>query len=302
MKKILTILLTLLAINAHAQYYWNESFEAPNDGYRSHFIMDTTHSNNKWQIGRPHKVVFDSASAYSMPNVIVTDTLNPFPANDTSVFIIQHYYTSTHALTLDFMYKLDIDTGINATLEISGDRGLNWINPITQDTTYMFYWGGPKPRLDTSTATWQHFQLGLSPWASAISGGSYSFPHYRTSDTILFRFTLISNSDTVHKDGWMMDNFSLQNAPMEGFVNEINNNNLIIIYPVPSAGQLFVFAKEANPAPATITIYNTNGHSLYTSQATDATSILDLNLPNGNYYLKYTTASAYAIKNFIIQR
>jgi hypothetical protein len=259
MKIRLTLLLLLLlsSFGLQAQYFWGENFEAPFDANRSHFIIDTVnYHHNIWQIGRPHKVVFDSTTPYSPPNVIVTDTVNHYPPNDTSVFIVKHFYMFSATFTFSFKYMLDIDTGTIIKVEISGDSGAHWINPITQDTTYQFYWGfGGKPRLDTSLHTWQNFQLGLDPWLDASPGGPYIFPHYRTSDTILFRFTFISNSDTVHKDGWMMDNFILQNAIMEGSVREVLDNNMVTVYPIPSNGSLYIHRNEQSSDKATFSIY-----------------------------------------------
>jgi len=43
-------------------------------------------NNSIWQIGSPQKTIF--TSPFSPPNVIVTDTANPYPASDTSCFLI----------------------------------------------------------------------------------------------------------------------------------------------------------------------------------------------------------------------
>ncbi len=54
-----------------------------------HLYIDTvSNPNNIWQVGIPQKTIF--TDAYSPPNVIVTDTTNPYPVNDTSVFMIPH--------------------------------------------------------------------------------------------------------------------------------------------------------------------------------------------------------------------
>ena len=87
MRLLFTALLSFVCFAVQAQYYWNESFEAPYDLNRSHFKIDTTtYHHNIWQIGAPHKTVF--SAAYTAPNVIITDTVNHYPVNDTSVFTI----------------------------------------------------------------------------------------------------------------------------------------------------------------------------------------------------------------------
>ena len=51
-------------------------------------ILIEIDTNSVWQIGPPNKEVhFKSAS--TVPNVIVTDTINPYPINDTSRFQIK---------------------------------------------------------------------------------------------------------------------------------------------------------------------------------------------------------------------
>ena len=89
MKKILTFLLIL---NFHFLYS-----QTPCDNYclnfedttcLSHLIIDTTtFPQNLWQIGRPQKPLFNSAS--SPLNVIITDTVRPYPINNYSMFYIR---------------------------------------------------------------------------------------------------------------------------------------------------------------------------------------------------------------------
>jgi hypothetical protein len=52
-----------------------------------HLTIDTvSNPNNIWQIGKPQKIIF--INAHSAPNVLVTDTINSYPTNDTSIFYI----------------------------------------------------------------------------------------------------------------------------------------------------------------------------------------------------------------------
>jgi len=258
--------------------------------------------HNQWQIGKPHKVVFDTASPYTPPNVIVTDTLNPYRPNDTSVFIVRHNFIFSPGISLNFKYQLDIDSGAKAKVEISGDNGLNWINPITQDTTYMFYWGFVKPRLDTSYHTWKAFQLNMDPWMNALPGGADSFPHYRTSDTILFRFTFISDSDTSHHDGWMIDNFFIENAIMEGAVKPALNDNSLSIYPVPSKGNIYYHNSSQLTGKTSIRIYNQQGNEVYRIGDLPCSGFLNFSLPNGNYVLKYINGDDVIVKRLEVLR
>jgi hypothetical protein len=75
--KYLLTLLLLFPFCAAAQML-ELTFDA-DDALYPHFItIDTgSHLHNSWQIGRPGKSVFDSA--YTLPNAIMTDTLNTYP-------------------------------------------------------------------------------------------------------------------------------------------------------------------------------------------------------------------------------
>ena len=300
MRRFFTLMFTICALSSHAQYFWSENFDYTADPYLSHFVIDTTYHSNIWQIGKPQKVVFDSALSY--PNAIVTDTLNPYPPNDTSVFVVKQYFMpGPPIMSLNFLYKLDIDSGVIAKVEVSGDNGSNWINMITEDTTYLFYWGATKPRMDTSVLSWQYFQINMETWVNAYPGGPDSFPHYRTSDTLLFRFTFISTSDTTSKDGWIMDNFYIENAIMEGAVSVVNKNEYVSVYPVPSDGAFYIHSSDPSLTNAAINIYDVSGRNVYKGYSTGGNTFLNLQLPAGCYYLRYGNGKDYAIKKLIIR-
>jgi len=87
MKKItiLTfIVITIIAGRSSAQSYYQHFDGKDTSKYNSLLISLDTAKQNVWQIGAPHKHYFDSA--YSRPNVIVTDTSLPYPINNNSYF------------------------------------------------------------------------------------------------------------------------------------------------------------------------------------------------------------------------
>jgi len=302
MQRIITILVVLLSFNAHAQYYWQENFEAPYDNFRDRFVRDTAgNPNNLWHIGKPQKAVFDSA--YSPDNVMVTDTVNPYPGHDTSVFNLLHTYSfGNSTFMMRFYYKLDKDAGTLAKLEISGDRGLNWIEPLTEDSTYMFYWGGPKPRFDTSVLNWTKFELYMDDWVHAYPGGPIAFPHYRTSDTILFRFTFASGNVVIPHDGWMLDNFAIEDYITEGYVTEVREDDMVKVYPNPSDGRIHIHRVGAADDKGEISVYELRGREVYHTICSSNNYDLDMHLPVGVYLLKYDTGKRYAVKQLVIGR
>src|SRR6266478_1466792 len=108
MKRYITFLfLTLLTQLSYGQW-WKPlvfNFDKPEPVY-----IDTTLSGNIWQIGRPQKVFFDSA--FTRPNAIVTDTINYYPKNNVSEFILKTptFLLCCGGVIMRFFHKYDTDT------------------------------------------------------------------------------------------------------------------------------------------------------------------------------------------------
>ena len=90
MKNLATLTFALLSLSLFSQDPWVVydmqfilSFDDPSQF--SGIDIDTiSNPNNSWQVGAPQKSLF--TSALTPPNVIVTDTINPYLINDTSIF------------------------------------------------------------------------------------------------------------------------------------------------------------------------------------------------------------------------
>jgi hypothetical protein len=283
--------LVFSSVNAQFGGHWTYNFETPPNQYSPQFFIDTSFHNNVWQIGRPHKVIFDSA--YSLPNAIVTDTLNPYPVNDTSIFVmkVRNFYPLSPTQSwwssefFDFMYKLDIDTGEIARVEISTDS-VQWFNSL--DTNSGISWNF-KPDFSKSTNGWQRFSVRLFDWS-----------HLQLMTPFLYyKFTFIGDSVQTNKDGWMIDDFSCQYWT-EG-INKLPNNNLISIYPNPSNGNLYIKQNTSAYSKPTISITNLQGIEVYKTDKIPANGYLHLSLPDGVYVLKYVLDDEYAAKRLIIK-
>jgi len=207
MKRILFFFLLLIAacLSLHAQC--NDQFIMINfdDSYCiDHLFIDTlSHHHNSWQIGHANKPMADSSVCNS--KLIVTDTTQPYPVNDTSIFIIKslvtpgiyydgrmfsgYYYVQTDSLK---------DYG---KIEFSPDRGLTWIDMINDTNyTYNFQWN-PKPVFTGKSHSCRLF------WGSFFDLGS-TF-NLNLGDTVLFRFTFISDSVFDNLSGLMIDDIHL---------------------------------------------------------------------------------------------
>lgn len=276
---------------------WWAYFDSPYffQEYSSRFEVDTVnYPNNKWQIGHPNKSVFDTA--LSAPNALVTDTVNTLPPNDTSVVYIKHIRSAPKygVFALHFKYQMDGDSTDKGIVEISPDTGNTWINLLQQDTTYDMSWGGSKPSLRGSTNGWQSFDAGMTAWADAMK----SYPVYLTADTILFRFTYITESNSTGRDGWIIDNMYFEDWWFG--IEEVRNDDLMEISPNPVSGELRVHRSQKYKE-GEIQIFNSNGKMVHRKSNFTAQTIDVSQLPNGIYYLKYGAKESYAVRKFVLQ-
>ena len=202
--------------------------------YSPFIYIDTLdYPNNQWQIGKPQKTVFDSA--YSYPNALITDTLHACRPNDTSVCILKIPRNIWAGfMEFSFVYKLDIDSGDIALMEWSADTGINhWTNILT-DTNGLFSFyempGDTAPSLSYSNTGWD--SMTLTP---------YSFVWYTAAvDTFMIRFTLITDSSTAPRDGWMMDNFVM--AYQGEGITIVPNKISMSFHPNPVSDILYLHA------------------------------------------------------------
>ena len=256
--------------------------------YHPFIIIDSTNSHNTWQVGHPNKSVFTSAR--SLRNAIVTDTIGHYPANDTSVFILKipGYYpdTANSLAWMEFYYQLDIDSADVAKVEISEDSGHHWIN-LLDSLPFRYHWAGDPPVLSSSTIGWKRFTLSREIFRAI-------------SDTVQFRFTFISDSIDSTRDGWMIDDIEFEYS-WEGIAAQIQNPNLISIYPNPSKGNIYLHTTKQY-ADSKITVYNILGQQVYHSEGPLPNGYLNLPLPDGTYTLKYAAGDEYCVKRIVIAK
>jgi hypothetical protein len=292
-KPILLTTMVMCVLASYGQWQWELNFD--NSYYLERVYNDTiSNPDCTWQVGQPQKSVF--TSAYSIPNAIVTDILSPAPPNDTSAFFLIHERDNLapfHVFILRFWYNMDGDTTDYGTVEISPNSGLDWINVLIEDTTYQMYWESPKPTLEGSSNGWQYFDLDFTVWASDWG----FFPIQMTADTILFRFTYITDGETTPHDGWIIDDFNLEDW-WEG-LDETQDQNLITIYPNPASDRLEIRRAQSSDVQI-IQIYNSIGQLLYNDQNFSRDFVDISQFKNGVYFMRYSATKSFAIKKFMI--
>jgi hypothetical protein len=287
MKKAFTLLLISLNFNLAYSQSWDGdyclNFEEPL--YLDHLFIDTVNfPENIWQLGHPQKVTFNNA--YSEPNVIVTDSINFYPVNNSSVFILKN-------LALDgFIYGLEFFSGFYyvqsdslsdyGIMEFSPDNGTTWIDMIN-DTTYNLNinWSTPKPVLTGRSYGWKYFEVMLMDIGSVFN--------IQDGDTIPFRFTFSSDNIPENLDGLMYDDICFYQM-IEG-ISEIHFKPLeTSIYPNPSSSNFTIKFKNLKYDSFQLNIYNARSNLMISKDGIPGTTVEfeKENLPAGIYFYKLT--------------
>jgi len=306
MKKIIILPLIFVAANIWAQSpceMWYE-IDFEENFCIHHLTIDTINfPNNIWQIGAPQKPVLNNA--LSQPNVIITDTLKSYPANDTSVFVVNHYATGygfqwPHTVVLAGNFYVNSDS-LNdyGMLEFSPDNGSTWIDLIN-DTIYnsFYYWNLSTPPVLTGNSDgWEHFSVYLAELGPVFN--------IQYGDTVKYRFTFISDSIEDNMDGLMFDDLHF-----EDWVESIDEYRSGTIYssvfPNPSSQSLTIEFDNQNSSTFQLTIFNNIGICIHQDQkiTSNQISLNIYNYPPGLYFYKlYNERDRLkATGRFIIQK
>lgn len=207
LKLLLTSVALIFSYSAtNAQGYYTQYFDgADTSSWSSIFIKTDTAAGNVWQVGKPQKMIFDSAS--TLPNALVTDTINFYPANNISRFQVKFatvQWSPAGILALQWKQKIDLDAGQDgAIIEFSADD-TTWQNAFNNPYVYNFY-GYNTANADTLASGEYAFSGTDSTWRDIWLCFDLSWM-WTISDSITVRFTLKSDSVNNNREGWMIDN------------------------------------------------------------------------------------------------
>ena len=257
-KLVLPAFLLLTALYSTAQEAYYQYFDgADTSASNSIIIHIDTAASVIWQIGQPQKIIFDSAA--TLPNVIVTDTVNFYPVNNTSSFQFTIVpWMNWGILAVQWMQKLDMDSGFDGgKVEFSVDAGASWENAFNNPHVYNFYGFLPENHdtLETgedvftgSDSTWRDIWLCYDmSWLSFI-------------DSIMVRYTFISDPQDNGKEGWMIDNM-LAHLTIIHTIGEKDQDKYINVYPNPATDIIYIETQKLQEFHIIeyIALYNSQG-------------------------------------------
>lgn len=244
-------------------FYSYIDFESPTDIV----VIDTTQTENIWQIGIPSKTIFNSG--YNSTNAIVTDTIFNYPINNTSIFEIKivpdttvPFYGYWGVGILNFWHKYDMDLHKDGGfVEIKYDNDTNWTNVIFDSIpeigiNYSYFYNiydtisGNIPAFTGTSNTWIFSQF---EWYWCM--GVKELDH----DSIIIRFVFKSDSTNTNQEGWLIDDISMQIQICTGGLSEIDNNQVISFVSPNPVTDISYLQIDSQDKSKEIFIYNSLG-------------------------------------------
>lgn len=260
------------------------------------YIAIDTSAQNIWQIGIPNKIVFNSAN--SLPNAIVTDTINNYPINNHSYFdLYLGNFNNTwypYSMFFEFKHKIDSDTlKDGGYITVSYDMGQTWVNIINDS---LFWGNSPQFSISTlysNTDTLFNHEKGFSGttngWES-VNFGWFVPPTKKSGntipgDTMIIRFNFISDSIDTQKEGWLIDDIRLYAVDMGGKIGSKDNLKTISVFPNPSSDKMII-SLDKSYKDVKFEIYNSLGVCVekLNYQYTKEIDFKNSNLMNGIYF------------------
>lgn len=288
LKLIFAIVFVFTFINSFSQSWQDQYFDGADSAFTtsSLYIKIDTSANNIWQVGKPQKVIFDSAA--TLPNALVTDTINFYPNNNISRFSFSiPIYGSWGILGIQWKQKLDMDLGLDGGMvEYSIDTGATWQSAFNNPAVYNFF-GYPSPDFDTLATGEYAFSGTDSLWRDVWLCYDLSFLT-TWIDTIRVRYTFISDSINNNKEGWMIDNMNAH-VTMLHPVKENVSTEYFNVYPNPAKNIVNVELQRLNEYHIieNMQLVNSEGKLMQEWNKIPTRYWIDVSkYANGMYYLK----------------
>jgi len=301
--KIITVLIGLVFPFITQGQSYNQYFDgADTSASNSIFIHLDTSANNVWQIGPPQKVVFDSAA--TKPNVIVTDTSNSYPTNNTSSFVfgIDPQLFGFGVLAIQWKQKLDMDKGTDGgIIEFSSDTGSTWENVFNNPYVYNFN-GFDSTNQDTLKNGEYAFTGTDSSWKDIWL--CFDLSWLSLNDSLIFRFTMKSDSIDNQKEGWLIDNL-IAHFSIVHTIAEIEQKKYMKISPNPTSNRIYINTKKQEDFHIIerIELIDVKGDIIQEWGVSPTKFYIDIgDHPNAIYFLRIKTNKKYETFKVLLER
>jgi hypothetical protein len=131
-------------------------------------------------------------------------------------------------------------------------------------------------------------------------------------DSLMIKFTFISDASIKNKEGWMIDDIVTSAVWPQDCVGGIKGNNIrenVSVFPNPATSEIQVIGNQSTVI--SIDIYNMLGEKVYQSLVTghslsgvspmtnDPMTINVSSFPSGMYFVEIKTEKGVAVKKFI---
>jgi hypothetical protein len=251
------LLFTIIINNVYAQEELIYKVTIDFDTFSPYIKIDTSQPNNIWQIGKPKKTLFNSA--YSGSNAIITDTVNPYPVINTSSFllilpILPGKISREPLITqIEFYSKIDCDLADDsAIIEMSFDQ-VKWYN-IGCDYNQNYIVCFDLPQLSGTNNNWKYTMIDIGE----IHWVTYK-QLYFNEDSLYLRFTFRSGNINSVKEGWIIDNLTVDLLMQNKLSIPDNYNNSGNFCPNPANQDYIIISYPDYSALSEIRIINING-------------------------------------------
>jgi hypothetical protein len=291
MKTFILLLCCLLATgHVFAQSNLYQYFDGTDTLVTNSIIIHLdTPATNTWQIGKPQKTIFNSAA--TLPNAIVTDTINSYPPNDSSRFSFQlpGAQFGLSIIAVQWKQMLDLEDGIDGgIIEYSVDSGHTWVNVFNSPDVYSFY-GFSASNVNTLASGVVGFTGKDTVWRDVwLCIGPFLSPSF---DIIQFRYTMQSDTSANSHEGWMIDNMNIHKTFIHT-AKTTNQTENLRVYPSPTTGIVNIEAEGLQPfhIDDQMELFNAKGQLVERFTAAPVKYFVDISKhPDGLYFLKIKT-------------
>jgi Secretion system C-terminal sorting domain len=292
MKKLLrmTLLFACLYNFIFAQQY-TQYFDGADTSYSTALIVEIDpDTDNVWQIGPPQKAIFNGPA--TVPNAMVTDTINFYPQGNTSRFITKVIPWANFGIyALQWQQKLDMANDFaGGIVEYSFDHGGAWFNVFNNPYVYNFYGFLPTSQ-DTLLSSGEYAFSGTdSTWRDVWLCFDISWLS-QFQDTIYFRYTLKSDSVEGHHEGWLIDNM-ISHITFQHTLKDSLDGKYLNAYPNPANDILYIETQKLQEFHIIeeMTLTNTLGQIVGTWHNIPTKFFVPVDkYPSGNYLLNVRT-------------